>query len=244
MAALGRVLGELFADLTVDLVPETETSFTSLQQLPVTAPCTCRRARSSPEGGPQDAVADDEVKFLQVGGGTLLQHAVPLQAVVALRQPPRHLPQTSSRKKELLGLKSGGLALELKVQYTNVRGAGATLTSSVILDFLFRVRDTSLCLTLFLFWLSLGLLCKHKQGSATLCDSLDTSQAASRLGLAAASHLSFHLQLLQLPLVRPLAEGLVDLGHDGDLLAAVVNDQLAFWLREISHEPQHRDPHG
>lgn len=36
VAALGRVLGELFADLTVDLVPETQTSFTSLQQLPVT----------------------------------------------------------------------------------------------------------------------------------------------------------------------------------------------------------------
>lgn len=35
--------------------------------------------------------------------------------------------------------------------------AGLSLTSSVILDFLFRVRDTSLCLTLFLFWLSMEL---------------------------------------------------------------------------------------
>lgn len=41
----------------------------------------------------------------------------------------------------------------------------ANLTSSVIFDFLFRVRDTSLCLTLFLFWLSMELFCGHNHGS-------------------------------------------------------------------------------
>lgn len=61
---------------------------------------------------------------------------------------------------------------------------------------------------------------------------------------SASSHLSFHLQFLQLPLVGPLAEGFVDLCHDGDLFAAVINDHLALWLREVSHEPQHSDPHG
>lgn len=41
---------------------------------------------------------------------------------------------------------------------------GLFLTSSVIFDFLFRVRDTSLCLTLFLFWLSMELICTNKHG--------------------------------------------------------------------------------
>lgn len=47
---------------------------------------------ASPEGRPEDAVADDEVEFLQVGGGSVLQHAVPLEAVVPIRQPPGDLP--------------------------------------------------------------------------------------------------------------------------------------------------------
>lgn len=47
---------------------------------------------------------------------------------------------------------------------------------------------------------------------------------------SASSHLSFHLQLLQLPLVGPLAECFVDLGHDGNLFAAVINDHLTFGL--------------
>lgn len=42
-------------------------------------------------------------------------------------------------------------------------GEEETLTSSVIFDFLFRVRDTSLCLTLFLFWLSTELVCSQEQ---------------------------------------------------------------------------------
>lgn len=45
----------------------------------------------SPEGGPQDAVANDEVKFLQVRCGTVLQHAVPLEAIVSICQPPGDL---------------------------------------------------------------------------------------------------------------------------------------------------------
>lgn len=49
-------------------------------------------------------------------------------------------------------------------------------------------------------------------------------------------HLCVKLQLLQLPLVGPLAEGFVDLGHDGNLFAAVVEDQLAFGLGQIAHE--------
>lgn len=63
-------------------------------------------AGSSPEGWPQDAVADDEVEFLQVGGGSLLQHAVALQAVVALRQPSGHLQQKHFEKSETEALKS------------------------------------------------------------------------------------------------------------------------------------------
>lgn len=45
----------------------------------------------SPEGRPEDAVSNDEVKFLQVGRGPFLQHAVPLEAEVPLSQPPGHL---------------------------------------------------------------------------------------------------------------------------------------------------------
>lgn len=56
-------------------------------------------------------------------------------------------------------------------------------------------------------------------------------------------HLSLHLKLLQLPLVGPLAECFVDLGHDRDLFAAIINDHLAFRLSEVSQEPQHCDPH-
>lgn len=49
------------------------------------------RGERSPEGRPQDAISDDKVKFFQVGGGSVLQHAVPLEAVIAVRQPPGHL---------------------------------------------------------------------------------------------------------------------------------------------------------
>lgn len=118
--------------------------------------------------------------------------------------------------------------------------AGLSLTSSVILDFLFRVRDTSLCLTLFLFWLSLGLLCEHNHRQTLNIPYL----LAHMLFTSDSSHLSLHLQFLQLSLVSPLAEGLVNLGHDGDFLAAVVDNQLAFRLWQIPHEPQHGDPHG
>lgn len=51
------------------------------------------------------------------------------------------------------------------------------------------------------------------------------------------AHLSFHLQLLQLPLVGPLAECLVDLGHNRDLFAAVINNHRALGLRKVPHEP-------
>ena len=36
----------------------------------------------APQGWPQDPVADDEVQLLQVGGGPVLQHAVPVLPVV------------------------------------------------------------------------------------------------------------------------------------------------------------------
>ena len=39
--------------------------------------CVC-----APQGRPQDPVADDEVQLLQVGGGPVLQHAVPVLPVV------------------------------------------------------------------------------------------------------------------------------------------------------------------
>lgn len=116
------------------------------------------------------------------------------------------------------------------------------LTSSVIFDFLFRVRDTSLCRMLFLFWLSMELFCTHNTTASSVNSHTTTSSVKNYPSVS--SHLSFHLQLLQLPLVGPLAEGFIDLGHDRDLLAAVNDHQLTFWLGEISHEPQDGDPHG
>lgn len=56
-------------------------------------------------------------------------------------------------------------------------------------------------------------------------------------------HLSLPLQRLQLSLVRLFPQRLVDFGHDWDLLAAVADGRVVLWLREITHEPQHRDPH-
>ena len=62
-------------------------------------------------------------------------------------------------------------------------------------------------------------------------------------GLRPARLLLLHLQLLQLPLVGPLAQRLVDLGHDGDLLAAVLDGDGTLGFRQVPHEPQHGDPH-
>lgn len=68
--------------------------------------------------------------------------------------------------------------------------------------------------------------------------------SAHLLCISHSSHLSFHLQFLQLSFVSPLAEGLIDLCHDGDFLAAIVNDQLTFGLRQVPHEPKYSNPHG
>lgn len=101
------------------------------------------------------------MKFLQVGRGSILQHAVPLQAVVGLCQPAGDLEQTWDKKKKIQTSFSCHVA-EKKMENRKV-GEEETLTSSVIFDFLFRVRDTSLCLTLFLFWLSTELVCSQEQ---------------------------------------------------------------------------------
>lgn len=37
-----------------------------------------------PESWPQDPVADDKVKFLQVGCGTIFQHAVAMKTVLTI----------------------------------------------------------------------------------------------------------------------------------------------------------------
>lgn len=68
---------------------------------------------------------------------------------------------------------------QILVITSNKRVTGMSLTSSVILDFLFRVRDTSLCLTLFLFWLSTELFCRHKYGMAMMfCKFVDQNTTA------------------------------------------------------------------
>lgn len=58
------------------------------------------------------------------------------------------------------------------------------------------------------------------------------------------SHLCLHLHLLQLSFVGPLAQSFINLGHDWDLLAAIIDHHLTFGFSEISHEPQDGDPHG
>lgn len=55
-------------------------------------------------------------------------------------------------------------------------------------------------------------------------------------------HLALTLQGLQLPLVCLLAQGLVNLGHDRDLLAAVTHGRVVLGLREVPHEPEDGDP--
>lgn len=60
---------------------------------------------------------------------------------------------------------------------------------------------------------------------------------------APGTHLALALQGLQLPLVRLLAQGLVNLGHDRNLLAAVTHGRVVLGLREVPHEPENSDPH-
>lgn len=72
------------------------------------------------------------------------------------------LNRHGTKKKSRLSF-SGHVAEKKKENGKWKVGEEETLTSSVIFDFLFRVRDTSLCLTLFLFWLSTELVCSQEQ---------------------------------------------------------------------------------
>lgn len=58
------------------------------------------------------------------------------------------------------------------------------------------------------------------------------------------SHLLIHLEGLQLPFVGPLPQRLIDFSHNWNLLSAVTNADMVFGFREISHKPQHSDPHS
>lgn len=62
--------------------------------------CICQSTSllwAAPQRWPQDPVANDEVKLLQVGSRSVLQHAVALQAALAVVQPLRHLRYAAIR---------------------------------------------------------------------------------------------------------------------------------------------------
>lgn len=213
--------------------------------------CTAS-AGSLPEGRPQDAVPDDKVEFLQVRGGSLLKHAVSLQAVVTLCQPSGHLTQRHIYKN--LNLNPWSLTLELGGLCKNVTmnfwfGAicycsGCWVGSYLLRDLGFPLQSKRHQL------MSDAVSLLAVDGAALWAKKKSTGRrstsrtSAHMLCISHSSHLSFHFQLLQLSLVSSLAEGLINLGHDGDFLAAVVDDQLTFRLWQIPHEPEYGDPNG
>lgn len=96
VTAFRGILGQLLTDLTVDLISERNNSW-SLQALL----CTWYHisiSASWPQAWPKDAVADDEVQLLQVGCGSVLQHAVSMDCVFTIVQTLRHLPNKKERK--------------------------------------------------------------------------------------------------------------------------------------------------
>ncbi len=58
-----------------------------------------------------------------------------------------------------------------------------------------------------------------------------------------APYLPLPLQRLQLSLVGLLSQSLIDFGHDRNFLTPVTDGRVVFGLWQISHEPQHCDPH-
>lgn len=118
------------------------------------------------------------------------------------------------------------------------------LTSSVILDFFFRVSETSLCWTLFFLWLSLWGIWKEENSDelSWATNGHTTMHPGTSVTLlwhwlwqlwptsAPLSYLPIPLQCLQLSLVGFLSQCLVNFGHDRDLLATVSDGCVVFGL--------------